>query len=139
MVVEKIGTSALKVPRNRIEIESLFVATDPCVTRVAYSNSGQPMPQLRGVQIPPQQPKHRGGVGTTGPTPRAGRGGTGKDTMECGGKGVVTALHHNPFTLSPKSPKPLKALKVLQALNPTLPCICLNPKPFNTLTLSPQP
>ena len=40
-------------------VESLIVTTDPCVTRVAYSNSGQPKPQGRG----------------TGPTPQGGRGG----------------------------------------------------------------
>ena len=45
-------------------VESLIVTTGPCVTRVAYSSSGQPKPQLRGVQSPPQQRNHRGcGVG----------------------------------------------------------------------------
>ena len=35
------------------------MTTSLCVTRV---NSGQPKPQRRGVQSPPQQPNHRGGV-----------------------------------------------------------------------------
>ena len=82
MVVEKIGTSGLKVPRNSSCITSPRT-TDPCVTCVAYSNSGQPKLQLRGVQIPPPPRNHRGGVGWRvegchhRPRPTGGGGGAG--------------------------------------------------------------
>ena len=86
-------------------VESLIVTTGPCVTRVAYSNSnsGQAKPQLRGVQSPPQQRNHRGGVGMQGgrlppqaPPRRGGWGAGGEDTMGRGGGGGgrVAALHH---------------------------------------------
>ena len=74
-------------------VDSLIVTTGPCVTLVPYSNSGQPKPQLRGVQGPPPQRNHRGG-GRWGC--RGGGGAPGEDTMGWGGRGGagVAALHH---------------------------------------------
>ena len=43
-------------------VESRIVTTGPCVTRVAYSNSGQPQPQLRRAEsITATKPQGQGG------------------------------------------------------------------------------
>ena len=78
-------------------VESLIVTAGPCVTRVAYSNSGQPKPQLRSEQSPPQQRNHKG-VGMQGErvppqAPPQGEKLGGEDTMCWGGERGVAALH----------------------------------------------
>ena len=63
-------------------------------TRVAYSNSGQAKPQLRGVQTPPQQ-RTRDAAGngtTTGPTHRGSGSMQNNQHMQVSGLRVVWAM-----------------------------------------------
>ena len=74
-------------------VETLIVTTGPCITRVAYSKSGQPKPQLGGVQSPTYAQGWGGGEG-------GGVGGEG------GGRRGVAALHHLYHNYGLKVPKP---------------------------------